>query len=106
LVYELASKIGEAIPYCAKAISLCKSRLQNLKNAKESLLADGGDSASADGGSKKSSVEDEMEVITGILPDLEKKVNKLDLIHVINSIMIFNLLMCECKIFFLDYNEQ
>ncbi|KAK1681052.1 hypothetical protein QYE76_041900 [Lolium multiflorum] len=78
LVYELASKIGEAIPYCAKAISLCKSRLQNLKNAKESLLADGGDSASADGGSKKSSVEDEMEVITGILPDLEKKLEDLE----------------------------
>jgi nuclear autoantigenic sperm protein len=71
----LASKIGEAIPYCAKAISLCKSRLQNLKSAKENLLADG-DSVSADGGSKKSSVEDEMEVITGILPDLEKKVIK------------------------------
>ena len=84
MVYELASKIGEAIPYCAKAVSLCKSRLQNLKIAKENLLADGGESASADGDSKKSSVEDEMEVVTGILPDLEKKVNKLDLVHVVN----------------------
>uniref|UniRef100_A0ACD5U9H0 Uncharacterized protein n=1 Tax=Avena sativa TaxID=4498 RepID=A0ACD5U9H0_AVESA len=78
LVYELASKIGEAIPYCAKAVSLCKSRLQNLKTAKENLLADGGDSVSADGGSKKSSVEDEMEVVTGILPDLEKKLEDLE----------------------------
>uniref|UniRef100_A0ACD5UZF8 Uncharacterized protein n=1 Tax=Avena sativa TaxID=4498 RepID=A0ACD5UZF8_AVESA len=78
LVYELASKIGEAIPYCAKAVSLCKSRLQNLKTAKENLLADGGDSVSADGGSKKSSVQDEMEVVTGILPDLEKKLEDLE----------------------------
>jgi HAT1-interacting factor 1 len=27
LVYELVSKIGDAISYCAKAISLCKSRI-------------------------------------------------------------------------------
>lgn len=79
MVYELASKIGDAIPYCAKAVSLCKSRLESLKDAKETLLADKGDSAStADGDSKKLSIEDEMEVVTGILPDLEKKVIKLD----------------------------
>jgi hypothetical protein len=53
------------------------------------------------GGSEKSYVEDEMAVITGILSDLEKKVNRLDLVHVINSIMIFNLLLNECRCFFL-----
>ncbi|CAM0905245.1 unnamed protein product [Alopecurus aequalis] len=78
LVYELASKIGEAIPYCAKAVSLCKSRLQSLKSVKENLLADGGESASADVDSKKSSVEDEMEVVASILPDLEKKLEDLE----------------------------
>lgn len=79
LVYELASKIADAIPYCAKAVSLCKSRLESLKKAKATLLADKGDSAStADGDSKKLSIEDELEVVTGILPDLEKKVTKLD----------------------------
>nr|BAK05044.1 predicted protein [Hordeum vulgare subsp. vulgare] len=76
LVYELASKIGEAIPYCAKAVSLCKSRLESLKNAKETLLAD--KASTADGDSKKSSVEDEMELVTGILPDLEKKLEDLE----------------------------
>lgn len=80
LVYELASKIGDAIPYCAKAVSLCKSRLQNLKNAKEALLTDKGESTSAvDGGPKKSSVENEMELVIAILPDLEKKLEDLEL---------------------------
>jgi nuclear autoantigenic sperm protein len=69
----LASKIGEVIPYCAKAISLCKSHLENLKNAKENLLADGGDSVSADGGTIKSSDEDKMEVITGIYLTLRRR---------------------------------
>ncbi|KAI4986314.1 hypothetical protein ZWY2020_018944 [Hordeum vulgare] len=35
LAFELASKVGDAIPYCAKAILVCKSRIQNLKNAME-----------------------------------------------------------------------
>eukprot|EP00494_Astrolonche_serrata_P005959 UN05976 len=79
LVHELASKIADAIPYCAKAVSLCKSRLESLKKAKETLLADKGDSAStADGDSKKLSIEDELEVVTGILPDLEKKLEDLE----------------------------
>ncbi|KAF7015964.1 hypothetical protein CFC21_061542 [Triticum aestivum] len=79
LVYELASKIADAIPYCAKAVSLCKSRLESLKKAKATLLADKGDSAStADGDSKKLSIEDELEVVTGILPDLEKKLEDLE----------------------------
>lgn len=79
MVYELVSKIGDAISYCAKAISLCKSRIQNLKSSKDALLAgiDGGDAsaAEAEGGSEKSTVEKELEQLTSILPDLEKKVN-------------------------------
>lgn len=77
MVYELVSKIGDAISYCAKAISLCKSRIQNLKSSKDALLAgiDGGDASAAEGGSEKSTVEKELEQLTSILPDLEKKVN-------------------------------
>jgi nuclear autoantigenic sperm protein len=78
LVYELVSKIGDAIPYCAKAISLCKARIQSLKSSKDALLAgkDGDASAAeAEGGSEKSAAEKELEQLTSILPDLEKKVN-------------------------------
>lgn len=80
LVYELVSKIGEAISYCAKAISLCKSRIQSLKSSKDALLAgiDGDASAAeAEGGSEKSAVEKELEQLTSILPDLEKKLEDL-----------------------------
>jgi nuclear autoantigenic sperm protein len=47
LVFELAPNVGDAIPYCAKAISVCQSLIQNLKNAKGALLADKDVSASA-----------------------------------------------------------
>jgi hypothetical protein len=40
------------------------------------LLSDGRGSVFADGASEKSSDEDGMEAIIGILSDLEKKVNK------------------------------
>lgn len=71
----MAYKIGDAIPYCAKAISLCKARIQNLKTSKDALLAgkDGGESA-AEGGSEKSDPDTEIEQLTGILAELEKKV--------------------------------
>ncbi|XP_062187934.1 uncharacterized protein LOC133891240 [Phragmites australis] len=79
LVFELASKIGEAIPYCAKAISLCKSRIQSLKNSKDALLAGKDDNVSAaEGGSEKSALEDEIELLTGILTELEKKLEDLE----------------------------
>lgn len=69
------SKISDAIPYCAKAISLCKSRIQSLKNDKDALLAGKDDNASAaDGGSEKSAPEGEIEQLSGILSELEKKV--------------------------------
>ncbi|AQK52274.1 histone-binding protein N1/N2 [Zea mays] len=79
LVYELVSKIRDAISYCAKAISLCKSRIQNLKSSKDALLAgiDGGDASAAEGGSENSTVEKELEQLTSILPDLEKKLEDL-----------------------------
>lgn len=44
---SVVPKLADAIPYCAKAISLYKSRKQRLENAMKALLADEGDNASA-----------------------------------------------------------
>uniref|UniRef100_A0A0E0LGJ7 Tetratricopeptide SHNi-TPR domain-containing protein n=1 Tax=Oryza punctata TaxID=4537 RepID=A0A0E0LGJ7_ORYPU len=71
--------ISDAIPYCAKAISLCKSRIQSLKNDKDALLAGKDDNASAaEGGSEKSAPEGEIEQLSGILSELEKKLEDLE----------------------------
>ncbi|XP_038971656.1 protein HGV2-like [Phoenix dactylifera] len=86
LVLEIGSKIEEAIPYCEKAISLCKSRGQRLKeNAMKSTdsAAANGDSMSdvdksgncASGTSSRwSNLEEEMDFLGGIVTELEKKV--------------------------------
>jgi nuclear autoantigenic sperm protein len=59
LLFESASKVGDAIQYCAKAIALCKSRLLNLKNAVEASLADdSGNAFVAEDGSENSTLED------------------------------------------------
>ncbi|CAO1948937.1 unnamed protein product [Urochloa humidicola] len=73
LVYELASNLGDAIPYCAKAISLCKSRIESLKNSKDASLACKDGESAAEGGSEKSAPEAEIEQLSGILTELEKK---------------------------------
>jgi nuclear autoantigenic sperm protein len=83
LVYELASKIGEAIPYCAKAISLCKSRIQSLKDSKDASLAGKDGESAAEEGSEKSAPEAEIEQLTGILTELEKKVKRFSFIFVL-----------------------
>ena len=76
MVYELASKIGDAIPYCAKAILLCKSRIQSLKDSKDASLAGKDGESTAEGGSEKSAPETEIEQLSGILTELEKKVKQ------------------------------
>ncbi|CAM0877577.1 unnamed protein product [Alopecurus aequalis] len=79
LVFELASRVGDAIPYCAKAISLCQSHIQNLKNAKEGLLADKDIGASAaEGHSGKFTQEDNISSLTRLLARLQKKLEELD----------------------------
>ncbi|PUZ68289.1 hypothetical protein GQ55_2G014400 [Panicum hallii var. hallii] len=78
LVYELASKIGDAIPYCAKAISLCKSRIQSLKDSKDASLAGKDGESAAEGVSEKSAPEAEIEQLSGILTELEKKLEDLE----------------------------
>ncbi|CAA6663051.1 unnamed protein product [Spirodela intermedia] len=73
LVLELGSRIEEAIPYCKKASVLCESRLQQLK---EEVVAAAVDSV----GSLAPSIsekETDIEVIGGILTELEKKLEDL-----------------------------
>ncbi|VAI39380.1 unnamed protein product [Triticum turgidum subsp. durum] len=78
LAFELASKVGDAIPYCAKAISLCKSRIHNLKIAKEALLADKDLRASAaKGHSGKLTLEEEISYLARMLPRFQKKLEEL-----------------------------
>lgn len=91
---EVWSKVGEAIPYCQKAISLCKSRLMQLSeevkpttllNKNVNVLNDsglGGSKASGtgvfdpyiEGVFDPSIEEDEKAVMSGILSELERKV--------------------------------
>ncbi|THU48118.1 hypothetical protein C4D60_Mb09t22840 [Musa balbisiana] len=89
LVLELGSRIKEAIPYCEKAISLCKSRLQRLKENTTSLTTPAEAVGSSVSGSEKSdnlTAEDarsssnfveEIELFSSILTELEKKLEDL-----------------------------
>lgn len=82
----MGSRIKEAIPYCEKAISLCKSRLQRLKENTTSLTTPAEAVGSSVSGSEKSdnlTAEDarsssnfveEIELFSSILTELEKKV--------------------------------
>jgi hypothetical protein len=79
--FESSSKIKDAIPYREKATALCKSRIQNLKKAKEALFADKGANASAaEVGSVKSCPDKRIKYLTPSLTILGKQVHKLDLI--------------------------
>lgn len=69
LVLETATRIEEALPYCSKAISLCKSRIEKLQGQ---MVAP--DAAMPEEGSAKSAVQDEIELLTSILSELETKV--------------------------------
>ena len=68
----------------------CQSRVQNLKNAMEALLADIHVSASAaKGHSGKFTLEDETSFLGRILARLQEKVNKMVSIHVINLVVLY-----------------
>lgn len=84
LCLEIGSKPGEAIPYCKKAISICKSRVDRLmdemKFSSESALSDGGvNPSSGDSPSDKASADKEAEIKTlnGLSSELEKKLEDL-----------------------------
>ncbi|KAG6511127.1 hypothetical protein ZIOFF_029182 [Zingiber officinale] len=85
---ELGSRISEAIPYCEKAITLCKSRLVRLKEdenitavtgASESSILDSekNDSAPAKEIKSASNLTKDIEFLTEILSELEKKLEDL-----------------------------
>lgn len=78
---EIGSRPQEAIPYCEKAISVCKSRVQRLTNDVKSLP---GQTVPSEGTAAESSNmlqstdtsqdnEAEIETLTGLCSELEKK---------------------------------
>ncbi|XP_057962353.1 NASP-related protein sim3 isoform X2 [Malania oleifera] len=89
LCLEIGSKAEEAIPYCQRAISICKSRVQRLTNEIESPSGLEATSAgakldvgpqSSSGSQSMSSVSDkqtEIETLTGLTSELEKKLEDL-----------------------------
>jgi len=95
LVLEVWSKVEEAIPYCQKAISLCKShRMQLGEDAKPTALPDkngnivndsdtGGNQTSGKGDANPSIEDDEKVVMSGVLSELEIKLE--DLQHVLSN---------------------
>ncbi|KAI3785009.1 hypothetical protein L1987_44117 [Smallanthus sonchifolius] len=106
LCLEIASKGEEAIPYCQKAISVCKSRLQRLKDESErssgSLPSGNAESAatllnrqSSSASQTADSVADkekEIEILTGLSSELEKKLEDLQQTVSNPSIMLSDIL--------------
>ncbi|KAG8477045.1 hypothetical protein CXB51_030826 [Gossypium anomalum] len=87
---EIGSKPQEAVPYCQKAISVCKSRLERLRNEVNNSLEsassvaaselDDGVQQSSNGYQTVSSVKDkeaEINTLAGLAEDLEKKLEDL-----------------------------
>ncbi|XP_060192033.1 NASP-related protein sim3 isoform X1 [Lycium barbarum] len=89
LCLEIGSKPEEAIPYCQKAISTCKSRLQRLTDEIK-LLSESAEksttpnvdqiarqSSSASQSDSVTAKEAEVETLTGLSTELEKKLEDL-----------------------------
>lgn len=77
LCLEIGSKPEEAIPYCQKAISICKSRMQRLANEVKNTSSGQAPETSSDSSVSGDSVahkEAEIETLTGLCSELEKKV--------------------------------
>ncbi|XWS41984.1 hypothetical protein CRYUN_Cryun17cG0129400 [Craigia yunnanensis] len=108
---EIGSKPQEAIPYCQKAISVCKSRLQRLTNevkissgsASSSVASELDDfvQQSSNGSQTVKSVKDEeaeIETLAGLAEDLEKKLEDLQqLVSNPKSIIAEILGMASCR---------
>ncbi|KAL7224028.1 hypothetical protein ACSBR1_025478 [Camellia fascicularis] len=90
LCLEIGSKAEEAIPYCQKALSICKSRVQRLMNESKILSESTATSIvseldqtvqlSSNGSQSNDSVTDkeaEIETLTGLSDELEKKLEDL-----------------------------
>ncbi|CAM8906458.1 unnamed protein product [Rhodiola kirilowii] len=85
LCLEIGSKVDEAIPYCQKAITICKTRVERLKeevNSKSEIetstaASDNVDQGISHSGSATSDKEAEIETLTGLASELEKKLEDL-----------------------------
>ncbi|XP_077224052.1 tetratricopeptide repeat (TPR)-like superfamily protein [Tasmannia lanceolata] len=85
LVLELGSRVDEALPYCQKAISVCKDRLQRLRTEIENQGACSADNtvdAGSDGDLTQSrslilKKEEEIEILNELSSELEKKLEDL-----------------------------
>ncbi|XP_047939892.1 NASP-related protein sim3-like isoform X2 [Salvia hispanica] len=77
LCLEIGSKPEEAIPYCQKAISVCKSRVQRLSDEAKNFPAE--ESTTFEMGPVQPSLdkESEIETLTGLCEELEKKLEDL-----------------------------
>nr|GMD56845.1 NASP-related protein sim3 isoform X2 [Ipomoea batatas] len=86
LCLEIGSRPQEAIPYCEKAISVCKSRVQRLTNDVKSLpgqtvpsectAAESSNMLQSTDSSQDN--EAEIETLTGLCSELEKKLEELN----------------------------
>ncbi|XP_057786159.1 NASP-related protein sim3-like isoform X2 [Salvia miltiorrhiza] len=86
LCLEIGSKPEEAVPYCQKAISVCKSRVQRLSNEAKSVPCSAEASITSEMGptvqpslaiSSSADEESEIETLTGLCGELEKKLEDL-----------------------------
>ncbi|XP_042061079.1 NASP-related protein sim3-like [Salvia splendens] len=75
LCLEIGSKPEEAIPYCQKAISACKSRVQRLSDEAKSLPAEA--STTNETGPTVLDKKSEIETLIGLCGELEKKLEDL-----------------------------
>ncbi|KAK6924286.1 hypothetical protein RJ641_010486, partial [Dillenia turbinata] len=73
LCLEVGSKAAEAIPYCQKAIAICKSRMERLGAEIESEQRDVISSGCPQPDSSISDKKAEVETLTSLTSDLEKK---------------------------------
>ncbi|KAL3813562.1 hypothetical protein ACJIZ3_014830 [Penstemon smallii] len=93
LCLEIGSKPEEAIPYCEKAISACKSRVERLTNEAKNLevpaekptVSESSQtiqaSTTSQSGDSPADIKAEIETLTGLCGDLEKKLE--DLQHLV-----------------------
>ncbi|KAK9750026.1 hypothetical protein RND81_02G167700 [Saponaria officinalis] len=90
LCLEVGSKAEEAIPYCQKALSVCKSRLQRLTDdlkstlastttsaASETVQVEGDSSVASQANDSVSITQAEIETLMSLSGDLEKKLEDL-----------------------------
>lgn len=85
LCLEIGLRPKEAIPHCEKAISVCQARVQRLKNESKNVSDSTSSSSSASG----LDVQAEIETLTSLASELEKKVHKRVALVIQERIILF-----------------